>query len=381
MIFLFQRIQTNYRLPVFERLNSKLGGKLVFASGQSPRGLYFNDDIYENASFQTVKLKNIWLCGERAVWQNFWKAFYQYGTPEAVICEHGPRILSCYPLFVYCKIKNIPFILWGHGGSRKRSVSKSNALKDKIHRQLIRKADAYICYTDGIKQELAAIINPEKLFVARNSLDTDTLFQIRSQLECSGKKKIKEALGLEKKFYLCFIGRLLNSKRADQVLEVYRKLRQHIHDTGLIIIGDGPEKKKLLAYAEKDKQGNVIFTGEITDWEISSRYLYCSDVILIPQSAGLAINHAFSFGLPVITQENPTHGPFHGPEIEYITNKQTGFICAHGDIDQMAACAKQVIENKAYFTNQVDAYCKNYLSLEMMVNGMVNAIDFACKKS
>lgn len=381
MIFVFQRIHTHYRVPVFEKLNSKLDGKLIFARGQSPKNAYFSNGFDEEFPFKTVQLKNIWFGGEKAVWQNFTKVFRRYGTPQAVISEHSPRILSSYPLLAYCKIKKIPIILWGHGGSRKRSVSKSNTLKDKIHRQLIRSADAYICYTDGIKQELATITNPEKLFVARNSLDTDTLFQIRRQLECSGKKKIKEELGLGKNFYLCFIGRLLNSKRADQALEVYRKLRQHIHDTGLIIIGDGPEKKKLLAYAEKDKQGDVIFTGEITDWEISSRYLYCSDVMLIPQSAGLAINHAFSFGLPVITQENSIHGPFHGPEIEYITNKQTGFICAHGDIDQMAACAKQIIENKAYFTNQVDAYCKNYLSLEIMVNGMVNAIDFACKKS
>ncbi|MHC4122155.1 MAG: glycosyltransferase family 4 protein [Planctomycetota bacterium] len=332
-------------------------------------------------TFKNMQLKNIWLGGEKVVWQNFTEVFRRYGRPQAVISEHGSRILSSYPLLAYCKIKKIPIILWGHGGSRKRSISKSWALKDKIHRQLIRHADAYICYTDGIKEELAKITNPEKLFVARNSLDTDTLFQIRSRLEDIGREKIKEELGLEKKFYLCFIGRLLNSKRADQCLEVYRKLKQHINDLGLIIIGDGPEKKKLLACVEKDKQGDVIFTGEIADWEISSRYLYCSDAMLIPQSAGLAINHAFSFGLPVITQENPTHGPFHGPEIEYITNKQTGFICAHNDIDQMAACAKQIIENKAYFTNQVDTYCRNYLSLEMMVDGMVNTIDFACKKA
>ena len=83
----------------------------------------------------------------------------------------------------------------------------------------------------------------------------------------------------------------------------------------------------------------------------------------------------------MITQENPANGPFHGPEIEYIINERTGFICAHGDIDQMAACTKRIIENKAYFTDQVDAYRKNNLSLEMMVNGIVNAIDFACKKS
>ena len=139
---------------------------------------------------------------------------------------------------------------------------------------------------------------------------------------------------------------------------------------------DGPEKEKLQRLAENEKIENVIFTGEISDWETSAKYLYCSDLMIIPQSAGLAINHAFSFGLPVVTQKDNPQGPFHGPEIEYVVDSQTGFICDHGNLEQMALCAEKIIGNKTAFTNQVGGYCCNNLRLETMVSGMVAAVNY-----
>jgi glycosyltransferase involved in cell wall biosynthesis len=379
MIFLLQRVSSHYREPVFEKLNSKLDGKLVVGYGKAAKNTYFPDGYNADISFKTVRFKNIWLGGERAVWQNFWQIFRQYGTPEAVISEHSPRILSLYPLFVYCRSRNIPLILWGHGGSRKRSISESRAMKDKIHRLLIRKANAYICYTDGIKEELVKITEPEKIFVARNTLDTERFGQIRTRLENLGKNSVKKKLGLAQSHYVCFIGRLLPSKRLDQVVEIYSILKKRMPDTGLIIIGDGPERNNLQHYIKENKKEDILLTGELSDWEKSAEYLYASDVIIIPQSAGLAINHAFSFGLPVITQSNPPCGPYHGPEIEYVIDGKTGFICDYGHLEQMASCAEKIIKEKAYFTNQVDVYCRQYLGLDAMIHGMVSAIDYSFK--
>ena len=290
---------------------------------------------------------------------------------------HHPASIYIYPLLAYCKLRKIPFILWGHGGSRKRNVSQSGALKDRIHRFLIRNADAYICYTEAIKNELARATESEKLFVANNTLDTETLFRIKKQLEIVGREKIKGELGLGKKFYMCFIGRLLESKRVDQAIEVLRILQRNIPDTGLIIIGDGPERERLESFVAKEKAGDVIFVGEISDWEVSGKYLYCSNLMIIPQSAGLAINHAFSFGLPVITQRNATHGPFHGPEIEYVIEGKTGFKCENGNLEQMSTCAEQIINNENHFVATVDNYCRKNLGIDSMVDGMHKAIHFA----
>ena len=224
---------------------------------------------------------------------------------------------------------------------------------------------------------MAKITESEKVFVARNTLDTERLFQIRSQLEGIGRDSIKKKLGLTKSRYLCFIGRLLSSKQVGYLIDMYEILKRSDQGIGLVIIGDGPERKSLQNYANTKRLDSIAFVGEMADWEKSAEYLYCSDIMVIPQSVGLSVNHAFCFGLPVLTQEPTPEGQFHGPEIEYIVNGQTGFVCQIGNREQMVERAKDILAQEDYFKSQVDAYCRENLRIESMVRGIKEAITFA----
>ena len=53
-----------------------------------------------------------------------------------------------------------------------------------------------------------------------------------------------------------------------------------------------------------------------------SRIFRASDAVVIPGYVGLAVNHAFAHGLPVITCQSE----IHSPEIEYIENDVNGLI-------------------------------------------------------
>lgn len=377
MIFLFQRILTHYQIPVYEKLNRIMDNRLVLIYGQSVKESHFFDGKGCNFSFKNVQVRNIWFSGERFLWQNFWKPFQLYGTPNAVIMEQSPRIISLFFLYFYCKIRKIPFILWGHGGSRRRSISESKNIKDKIHRSLIRKSSAFICYTDGIKNELSRVIETQKLFVARNTLDTESLFSIRNMLAKEGKKSVKEKLGLKRKKYICFIGRLLPSKQVDYLIDVYEIVKKAYQDSGLLIIGDGPDKNYLEKYVLGKEIEDIHFLGGISNWQHSGQYLYASDILVIPGDVGLAVNHAFCFGLPVITQAGDKNGPFHGPEIEYIIHGKTGFICEKGNKKEMSQAIIKVFNNGLMFNSKVTKFCKNNLSIDEMVYGVKKAIDFA----
>lgn len=377
MVYLFQRIITHYQLPVYKKLNELLKNELVFICGQQVREGYFFDVSEDKLPFRTVKVKNFWFNGETAVWQNFLVPFKKYKRPDVVIMEQSPRILSLFPLFLYCRWKNIPFILWGHGGSRRRSVSESDNVKDMMHRWLIRKADAFICYTDGIKDELSKITEKQKLFVARNTLDTETLFSIRSKLEKEGRETVKNKLGLKRKNYICFIGRLLEDKQVDYLIDVYELIKKRIADSGLLLIGDGPERNYIEGYVSKNGLKDVYFLGGIDDWEQSGQYLYVSDVMVMPGYVGLSVNHAFCFGLPVITQAGDKNGPFHSPEIEYIIDGETGFICQKGNKEEMTQAITKVFDNKSFFNEKVTTFCKNKLSIDAMVYAIKEAVDFA----
>lgn len=379
MIFLFQRILPHYRVPVFEKLNLELNNELVVISGQKPEDTHHFDVVGQNMPFKSVYTKNRWFLGEKAVWQKFWQPFRQYGKPEVVIIEHNPRILSLYPLLIYCKTFNIPLIFWGHGGSQKRNVATSNKWQDKLHRWLIRNCSAYICYSDSIKEKLAEIADRYKLFVARNTLDTDSLSAIKKQLKNAGKQTVKEELQLKKKYHLCFIGRLVTEKQMDYALDVYEIIRQSRQDVGFIIIGDGPERSALENQVNEKKLKDVIFTDAISEWEKSGKFLFCSDVLINPGEVGLSVNHAFCFGLPVVTQKKGEIGPYHGPEIEYVVNGQTGFLCDNGDKEQMAQKIIEIFKNDLYFGHRASTYCKQNLSLRIMIDGIKDAISFVTK--
>lgn len=378
-VFLFLRIVPHYYLRVYELLNMALKNGLVVSYGQQLKNGFFStpDDCF---SFKTVRVKNFWLRGETAVWQHFWKPFHKYGRPDVVIMEHSPRILSLFPLYFYCKLNRIPFILWGHGGSRKRSVSESRSIRDVVHRSIIRASNAYICYTDGIKNELSKITNSQKLFVARNTLDTKALFAIRKEYEKEGKASVKKRLGLNKQRYICFIGRLLAEKRTDYLMDVYELVKQKFPETGLLIIGDGPMKASLVDSAYGKGLEDVHILGSIPDLKQSGAYMFISDAMVMPGGVGLSVNHAFCFGLPVITQETGNDGPFHGPEVEYIGDGTTGFICKNGNKNEMAKSIFNVFENSNYFKKKTLNFCETNLSIETMIAGIKESIDFALKK-
>ena len=66
-------------------------------------------------------------------------------------------------------------------------------------------------------------------------MDTETLFKIREKLAIERKEMVKERLGLDRKYYVCFIGRLLTSKRVDYLIDVYTSVKKTFGDSGTLM--------------------------------------------------------------------------------------------------------------------------------------------------
>ena len=379
MIFLFQRFITHYRIPVFNKLNIRLNDELIVCHGKPLKNLNFS--INNNQiSFKNFELKNYWLGkpkgdGSTGLWQNFMRVFFHYGKPKIVIVEFSLRILYVLPLLYYCKVKNIPFILWGHAGSRSRDIVKSLLLKDKLYRWTARKSSAFIVYSNEDAKRLSGFIPIEKVFIAQNTLDVNHLFELRKILNKQGKRKIKEKLNLRENIYICFIGRLTENKMLDKLIRIFSSVKIKTPKLGLIIIGDGEKRVVLEELIHKEKIEDVLFTGAINDWEKSAEFLYCSDVMVIPGAVGLSVNHSLSFGIPVVTTKQSANGPYHGPEIEYIIDGETGFKCGKED-EEMIEAIEIVISNKKDFYNQSVKFSEKKLVLDNMINGIIKAINY-----
>jgi glycosyltransferase involved in cell wall biosynthesis len=329
----------------------------------------------DNLGFRTLRVGNHPFAGGRLYFQPFWKAFRRFGKPSAVITPQSLRYLSFAPLFAYCRARRIPVVLRGHGGSRRRRVSSSLAPADLTYRWFIRHCDAFICYTDQGRDELALIDEPGKLFVARNTIDTEALFAIRRELEAEGREAVCVRLGIpEADIHLSYIGRLIPAKRVDLLLDAAASLERRGKRTALAIVGGGPERQRLEAQASRLGLSNVRFLGELNDPLDSSGYLFTSDAMVMPGYVGLAVNQVLSLGVPVVTTRQGPNGPYHSPEVAYLTVDTTAIFAEPYDVESIARSILSVKERQQQMSTAAKTYAEANLTLDAMVQGHVDAV-------
>ena len=365
-VWLIQRYIPGYAIPRFALLSDALNGQLVVAAGADPAGRELTE-----TPFRRHRLRNTWVNGEMLTWQSGVRAVFQGPRPRAIIAEHSLRILTLLPTMLESRLRGIPFILWGHGRGRRTPITV-DTWPNRLHRQFVSRCDAYVNYTSGRRTELSAVTDPAKLFVAQNTLDTRPLFAAFDAIEKEGRAQVKQQLALPHRYYVAFVGRLIEEKRVDLVLETIRLLRAQGWDVGGVIVGDGPLRTSLEAGAG-DLPG-VRFLGQIDDLAASAEWLGVADVMLAPGTAGLLINHALALGVPIVTSGD--EGVLHGPEIEYLQPGLTGDTFV-GGADAAASAVASVLQRQAAMRLASSAYARENLAIANWVRGMTDAIAYA----
>jgi glycosyltransferase involved in cell wall biosynthesis len=150
------------------------------------------------------------------------------------------------------------------------------------------------CFIDwtGIKKDCG--------FILPNSVNL-TAFQPGPK-----SRKMLEQYGLTEAVVLMTVGRLDSKERYkgfDEVLELIPRLRKNIPNIKYLIVGDGPDRKRL---EEKVRNLNitqeVIFTGYISE-KLKADYYRLSDVFVMPsrkEGFGIVFLEAMACGIPVI---------------------------------------------------------------------------------
>lgn len=122
-------------------------------------------------------------------------------------------------------------------------------------------------------------------------------------------KKIKSIFPAPEKSDIIFVGRLLSYKNVDLLIKALCILTKKNPVISLNIIGDGPERKKLEALAEKlHLQNNVKFLGFLETEEEVYSLMRASKILALPsvrEGFGIVVLEANACGLPVITVDHP----------------------------------------------------------------------------
>lgn len=132
-----------------------------------------------------------------------------------------------------------------------------------------------------------------------------------------------------------FVGRLVAIKGCEFLLEAMSTVQKQIPGAELVVVGDGPEKRRLVEIAEA-LELNAVFLGalprgQVREWMDKSR-VFCAPSISEPpgsfETFGMVILEAQLCGLPVITSAKGGS--------ESIIHNETGFVFAEKDSKSLA---------------------------------------------
>jgi len=185
--------------------------------------------------------------------------------------------------------------------------------------------DAHVNYLDEAATVYGSYGVPrERFFVIRNSPDTVRLFDVRAELEREGNV-------VRHPRRLIHVGRLVDWKRVDLLLEAFASVRRAFADAELLVIGEGPKLDEWRQQAEDlAVDDSVCFAGGIYDSRELARMMMGSGVYVLAGMGGLSINDAMCFGLPVVCSV------CDGTERFLVRPGENGYFFAEGDAGDLA---------------------------------------------
>lgn len=183
--------------------------------------------------------------------------------------------------------------------------------------------DAHVNYVAAEEFWLSYGVELKKVFVTRNSPDTDNLLHYK-------QKHNKHQSLFKKSQQIIHVGRLVPWKRVDLLINAFGRVSKIFPEANLVIVGDGPELESLKSLVSAlglvDK---VEFLGAIYDMENLSKLYMESSLYVLAGMGGLSINEAMCFGLPVICSV------CDGTEKFLVRDGLNGYFFKDGDVEDL----------------------------------------------
>ena len=248
-----------------------------------------------------------------------------YAIPHAYAAYMAKKILNenGYKIPIVTTLHGTDITLVGNHPFYKPAVTFS-----------INKSDIVTCVSKSLMEDTREFFGIQRdIKVIPNFIDIDKYERKHNNCE---KNVISE--GDEK--IIVHISNFRPLKRIIDVIKIFKKINSEI-SSKLIMVGDGPEKKKAKDYLRKNNLKNrVIFLGKTNEVD---EILCSSDLFLLPsekESFGLAALEAMALKVPVISTNI-------GGLSELNINGNSGYTSDIGDIDSMASNAIKILSDKS----------------------------------
>ncbi len=214
----------------------------------------------------------------------------------------------------------------------------------------INKSDIVTCVSKSLRDDTREFFGIKRdIKVIPNFIDIEKYSKKHLLFE-------RNIIAQDKEKIIVHISNFRPLKRIIDVIKIFEKISQKINSK-LIMVGDGPDKKKAKDFLRKNNLKNkVIFLGKTNEID---EILCSSDLFLLPsekESFGLAALEAMALKVPVISSNV-------GGLKELNINGNSGYTSDVGDIDSMSNNAIEILSNeklKNTFKNQAFENAKKY---------------------
>lgn len=328
---LHQGCVPDYRHRFFERLAERGTCRYVVFHGDPPPGTGIVA-AREPFAFAHVRVRNRYLrLGRRFLVYQPVLGRVIFGGFDAVVLGHEVKFLANLVLSLVFRALGKPVLLWGLGFDTGVTTA-ADALPDRATRRALAQrvaakakaiwalhATSYLAYTRSGGDRVAAQgLARERIHVLRNTIDTSRLIELNDACAGQDPAAIRRALGIDTAApVLLYVGRLVTAKRVDMLVE-FAAQRAGL---SLVIVGDGPERRALETAA--GGLPRILFWGHLPAEDMRLAMAFrVSAALVIPGYIGLAVNHAFAHGRPVVTIRREGQGP----EIEYVEHGVNGLV-------------------------------------------------------
>jgi glycosyltransferase involved in cell wall biosynthesis len=327
---LHQGCVPTYRRAFFERLATIQQRHYFVFHGEPEPGI----GIVTAAppfTFEHIEVRNrFWrIFGRTLAYQPVFTRIARGGF-DALVIGHEAKYMANIALAMLFRALGKPVLLWGFG----RNIDTFREFRSPVGRGIgrvvnyaqtlmLRMATDFLAYTEtGAAHAKQAGMPEDRTTVLNNTMELSGEIAAHACAQLLDRAVLRHELGLSaESVVLLFVGRLKAAKRVGVLIEAVQELRaQHGALIEVLIVGSGPEEAQLKSLARGAAWCH--FPGQMYDTDALSRIFRVSDAVVIPGYVGLAVNHAFAHGLPVIT----CHSETHSPEIEYIQDGVNGLI-------------------------------------------------------
>lgn len=245
-----------------------------------------------------------------------------YAVPHASAAYMAKQILKT-------KGYEIPFITTLHGTDI--TIVGKDATNEPVVTFSINESDGVTAVSDDLKSDTL------EHFDIKVPIEVIPNFIDLSRFKKQPKEHFKRAICPNDEKLLVHTSNFRKVKRVEDVLDVFCEVRKVV-PSKLLLIGDGPERKRMEDKARTICTEDIRFLGKL---EAVEEVLSVSDLFLMTsekESFGLAALEAMACEVPVISTNA---GGL--PEL----NKEgvSGYVCDVGDIDTMVKRSIQVLDN------------------------------------